>query len=359
MSRRGTWPALITGILLTALATLTKPYFAFAGVIVASHLLLFAPPRKALAYVGILALLAGVTLAILQAVAPFYFLSTFLYHRTVAVRSAQVLLAQSSEFALLAGGLLVLAVLALPKRRALAFSWTRPLLYPALDLWEWTTLLAAAVLLGSLGWHPGNHLAYYFHLLLAPLAVVALRRLPAWPRAGRLLLCANLLVLGWFCPPLPGNDNWDTLAANVAGAPGPILADPFLEPFARSQSNVTLLMHGESASIRHALEQLGPATPPAYAGIQREFLARAEAQAARIRAKEFASIYLCYVEVGGGATWNYDQSHVLPALFAAYQPAEEIVIYPYATPYWSRMRHGKNPQHVTRWVPTVAPKAQK
>ena len=359
VSRRGTWPALLAGIALTALAALTKPYFAFAGIIVASHLLLFGPPRKAVAYIGLSALLAAVTLAVLQAAAPFYFLSTFLYHRTVAARSLNTLLGQSTEFALLAGGVLVLAVLALPQRRTLALSWQRPVLSPAVDLWDWAALLATAVLLGSLGWHPGNHLVYYFHLLLVPLVVVALRRISAWPRAGRVLLCANLLVLGWFTPPLPGNDNWATLTASVSAVHGAVLADPLLEPFARSQPNVGLLMHGQSASIRNALDQLGPAVPAAYAGIQREFLQLAEAQAARIRAQEYAAIYVCYVDVGGGAAWNYEQSHVLPALFASYRLAEEIVIYPYATPYWDRMRHGQNPQHVTRWVPkNPAPEPQ-
>lgn len=365
VGRRSTWPALLGAIALTALAGLTKPYFAFAGVIVGSHLLLFGPPRKALAFVAVSAVLAGATWAVLQAVAPFYFLSTFLYHRTVAARSLTTLLGQSAEFALLAVGVVVLALLALPKRRTVALSWQRPVLSPAVDLWDWAALLSTAVLLGSLGWHPGNRLVYYFHLLLAPLVVVALRRIPAWPRAGRLLLGANLVVLGFLTPPLPGNDNWAALAANVAAVHGPVLADPLLEPFARSQPGVRLLMHGQSASIRHALEQIGPAVPAAYAGLQQEFLQLAEAEARRIRAQEYAAIYLCYVDVGKGAAWNYDEDHVLPALFASYRLADEVVIYPYGMPYWDRMLHGQNAQHVTRWVPKTqigheeAQKAQK
>jgi hypothetical protein len=196
---------------------------------------------------------------------------------------------------------------------------------------------------------------YYFHLLLVPVVVVAARRILTWPRIGRLLLGANLVVLGFFCPLLPGNDHWSELAASVAHVRGPILADPLLEPFARSQTNVTLLMHGASASVRHALEQLGSEVPAAYAGLQREFLRRAEVQAAQIRAKHYASIYLCYVDVGAGSTWNYDESHVLPAVFASYDLAEEIVVYPYATPYWDRMRHGQYPQHISRWVPKSLP----
>ena len=359
VSRRGSWPALLTGLVLVVGATLTKPYFAFAGVIIATHLLLFASPRKALSYLGLSLLLAALTLAVLQAVAPYYFLSTFMYHRTVASRSFATLQSQSAEFALLTIGVLVLALLFRPRRRAFALAWLRPLLSPAVDLWDWTALLATAVLLGSLGWHSGNHLVYYFHLLLAPLVIVALRRLPDWPRAGRLLLCANLLVLGWLTPPQPGDDNWAALAASVRAVHGPVLADPLLEPFGRSQPDVTLLLHGQSASIRHALEQLGPDVPAAYVSLQREFLQLAEAQAARIRAREYAAIYLCYVEVGHGAAWNYDESHVLPALFASYQLAEEVVIYPYGMPYWDRMRHGQNPQHVTRWIPKNQPSEPK
>lgn len=351
VSRRGTWPALLSGLALTALAALTKPYFAFAGVIVASHLILFGPPRRALAYLGISAVLAAIALAVLQVVAPFYFLSTFMYHRTVADRSWDVLLAQSAEFSLLAGGVLVLALLGRPHRRTFALSLQRPVLSPVVDLWDWSALLAATVLLGSLGWHPGNYLVYYFHLLLAPLVVVALRRIPEWPRTGRCLLCANLAIIGWFSPRPPGSDNWGALAASVAAVHGPILADPFLEPFSRSRPGVTLLMHGQSASVRHALEQLGTAVPAAYTGIQHDFLQLAETQAARIRAREYAAVYICYVNVGAASTWNYDQRHVLPALFASYRLADEVVVYPYATPYWSRMSHGLYPQHVTRWVP--------
>jgi len=355
VSRRGTWPALLAGLALAVMAALTKPYFALAWVIVASHLLLFGPPRKALTYLGLSGLLALLTAGALHAVAPYYFLSTLVVQGAATVRRVEVLLSQSAEFALLTGGVLMLALLVRPQRPTLSLSSRQPLLSPALDLWSWAALLASAVLLGWLGWHAGNYLVYFYHLLLAPLVMVALRRLPAWPRTSRVLLCANLLVLGYFAPPVPGNDHWADLAASVAAVRGPVLADPLLEPFARTRPNVELLAHGQTASILQALDQFGPAVPAAYAGIHRDLLLHAEATATRIRAREFAAIYVCHVDIGPASTWNYDQRHVLPALFASYQLADEIVVYPYATPYWNRMRHGQYPQHVTRWVPKPLP----
>lgn len=352
VSRRGTWPALLGGLAFTAMAALTKPYFAFAGVIVASHLLLFGPPRKAFAFLGISTLLAAVAAGVLQAVAPLYFLSTIIYHRTVAVRRPDVLLAQSAEFALLAGGILVLAFLALPRRRTLVLSWQQPVVSPAVDLWAWAALLAAAVLLGSLGWHPGNYLVYYYHLLLGPLVIVALRRLPDWPRLGRMLLCANLLVLGWLLPPLPGNDHWTRLAANVAAAPGPILADPLLEPFTHTHPHLELLAHGQTASILQSLDHLGPEVPAAYTGIHRELLQLSEKLTARIRAREFAAIYVCYcLDLDGRLAWSYEQRHISKTLIDCYQPKGEIPVTLYATPYWARLRHGQNTYHVMKWVP--------
>lgn len=352
VSRRGTWPALLAGLALTIMAALTKPYFAFAWVIVASHLLLFGSPRKALAYLGISALLAVATAGALEAVAPYYRLSTMVWHNTAGMQRADVLLGQSAEFALQAGGVLVLALLVRPRKYSLTRSWREPVLIPAVDLWTWSALLATAVLLGFLGWHAGNYLVYYYHLLLGPLVIVALRRLNAWPRLGRALLCANLLVLGWLLPSLPGNDHWNKLAADIAATPGPVLADPLFEPFTRSHPGLELFAHGQTGSILNALDQLGPAVPATCAGIHQELLQIAEKQTARIRAREFAAIYVSYiVHREGRQSWSYDRRHTLEALFASYQPVDEIVFYPYAAPYWDRLGHGHFGYHVVKWVP--------
>ena len=354
VSRRGTWPALLAGLALALMAALTKPYFALGWVIVASHQLLFAAPRRALTYLGVSGLVGLLMAGGLQAVAPYYFLSTLVVHGTATLRSVTVLLNQGAEFALLTGGVLILALLQRPGRRRVSFSLHRPLLDPAVDLWPWATLLAAAALLGSLGWHPGNYLAYYYHLLLVPLVIVALARLRDWPRAGRALLVANLLVLGRLLPPQPGADGWSGLEASVAAVRGPILAEPLLEPFARSRPRFELLTHGQTASVRQALDPLGPA---AYAGLRRDLGRAADRTAARILAGEFAAIYISYQEIGGHTVWSYDQHQVLPALFARYQLAGETLVYPYAAPYWDRMRHGEFAYHVTQWVPKVVPPA--
>ena len=357
VSRRGTWPALLGGLVLVTLAALTKAYFALGWVIIGSQLLLFGPPRRAVAYLGVSGLVSLVTVGLLQAFAPYYFLSTLVVHRTASARVWNVLLSQTAEFALLTAGLLLLVLLRRPAPRRVTLASGQPPVSPALDLWDWAALLATGALLASLGWHPGNYLVYYYHLLLVPLVIVALRRLSDWPRAGRLLLCANLLILGWYLPPLPGPDHWADLKASVAGVHGPILAEPLLEPFARAQPNVELMAHGQTPSILQALDQLGPAVPDSYAGLHRDLLRLADAQAARIRAGEFAAIYVSYHGIGGGTVWSYDQRHVLQPLFERYRPADEILIYPYGTPYWNRLRHGEFPYHVTKWVPKLPPAA--
>jgi len=355
-SRRGTWPALIAGVALAACAMMTKPYFALGWVIVASHLLLFAPPRRALTYLGLSALLAVVSATVLQSVAPDYFLSTVVVHGTAAVRRADVLFGQAGEFALLACGVLALALLFRPKKYSLTLSIHRPLLQPAIDLWAWAAGVAAVALLGSLGWHPGNYLVYYYHLLLGPLVIVALRRLASRPQLGRGLLCVNLLVLGWLLPPLPGNDNWGTLEPSVATVRGCILAEPLLQPFSQSHLNLELLTHGQTASILQALDNRGAEVPAAYASLHRKLLARAEVQSARIRAREFAAVYLSYVlDSQNRPVWSNDLRHILPALFTGYQPAEEIPVYPYGMPYWARLSHGRFPYHVVKWVPKNQP----
>lgn len=352
VSRHGTWPALLAGLALTVMAALTKPYFALGWVIVASHLLLFGLPRKALAYLGLSGLLALCTAGVLRAIAPYYFLSTVTVHGAAAVRRFDVLLGQSAEFALLAGGVLVLALLVRPRKFSFALSLRQPWLSPAVDFWAWAALLAAAVLLGSLGWHPGNYLVYYYQLLLGPLVIVALRQLPEWPRLGRVLLCANLLALGYLLPPLPANDHWDRLAANVAATPGPVLADPLLEPFTHTHPHLELLAHGQTATLLQSLDHLGPDVPAAYTGLHRELLQLSERLTARIRAREFAAIYVCYcLDLDGRLAWSYEQRHIAKTLMDGYQPKGEIPVTLYATPYWARLRHGQNTYHVMKWVP--------
>ena len=315
------------------------PYFAFAWIVVASQLLLFAEPRKAVTYLGVSVLLAFLTAEVMAAIAPYYRLSALVWQGTTDMRRADILIGQSAEFALQASGILILAVIIRPQK-------------PAMDMWAWATFLAAILLVTLLGWHAGNYLVYYYQLLLGPLIVVALRRLVHWPSFGRVLLCGNLLVLGCLLPSQPGNDQWEKLAASVAATPGPILADPFFEPLARSHPGLELFAHGQTASILSALDQLGPRVPMSYVGLHQELLRAVEHQTARIRAREFAAIYVSYiVHREGRQTWGYDRRHTLEALFSSYQPVDEILFYPYAAPYWDRSAHGHFPYHVVKWVP--------
>ena len=355
VSRRGTWPALLAGLILAALAALTKPYFALGWGIVVSHLFLFGPPRRAFAYLGLSVAVAAVVAAVLNAVAPFYYLATVVFHRAVAGRHADILVGQTLAFAVLTSGVLILACLDHPVRRQFSVALDRPWISPAVDLWNWAAVLAAIALLGMLGWHAGNYLVYFYHLLLAPLVVVALRRLATWPRAGRVLLWANVAVLGFLIPPLPGRDHWENLEASVADVHGPILADPLLEPFVHSHPYVTLLTHGHTVSIVQAMDHMGADVPAAYLNVQRDLQRIAQNLNARIRAQEFAAVYIVYVDLGAGATWGYDQSHIRQSLFTRYQPASDIVVYPYAAPYWDRMHHGQSPYHVIKWVPKLVP----
>lgn len=354
VSRRGTWPALLGGLGLAVLAALTKPYFALGWGIVVSHLFLFGPPRRAFAYLGVSLVVFGLVAAILNGVAPYYYLATVVFHRAVAGHQFATLLGQGRDFALLAGGLLLLAGLQRPVRWRLALSLRQPWITPAVDLWSWACVLAAAALVGMLGWHSGNYLVYFHHLLLGPLVVVALRRLATWPRAGRLLLAGNVVVLGFLIPPLPGPDHWDALAASVAEVRGPILADPILEPFVHTRPDVTLLTHGHTVSIVQAIDHMGADVPPEYSDVQRDILRNRENLNAAIRTQRFAAVYIVYIDLGPASTWGYDQSHIRKSLFTRYQPATDIPIYPYDAPYWDRLHHGQLPYHVIKWVPRPA-----
>jgi hypothetical protein len=350
-SERGTWPGLIAGLGLSILGGLAKPYAALGAIIVASHLLLFAPRRKAFVYLAAAGLGAVATAAALGVLAPYYFFSTLGVQRGATTRSGLVLYQQTRDFAVLAGAFVVLAVWRRPRRRRLAVRGPGPLLTPAVDLWDWAALVAAAVLLGQLGWHAGNFLVYYYHLLLVPLVVAGLRQLPRHPRTGWALLGANLLVLGFLLPPMPGDDHWTALEINVAGVHGRILADPLLEPLTRTQPNLELFERGQTASILHALDKSDATTRAAQAELYARLDGQAGAKAARIAAGEFDAIYLAYQDVGTRRIWSYDRGRFLPPLLANYEPTGEILFYPYCAPFWERTQHGEYPYHVTKWVP--------
>ncbi|MDB6168887.1 MAG: hypothetical protein JWM88_1751 [Verrucomicrobia bacterium] len=349
-SRRNSWPSLVAGLAFSVLATLAKPYFALAWLIIASHLLLTAPRRRSLGFLALSAACALLLAGGLLAAAPYYFHSTFIVQTAASQRSSSIFLLQTGEFILLAGGLLLLAFLP-PRRAGKIVGWSLPPLPRAIDRWTWSALVAALALLTLLAWHPGNYLVYFYHLLLGPLVIVALRRLTDWPKAGTFLVGANLLVLGYLLPPQPRGDNWNALVADVTAVRGPVLGDPLLEPIARDHPNVKLLTHGQTASILQSLDNRGAGAPPRYAALHRELLRRAEQTAAEIRSGNYSAIYLSYQLVGAAPVWTYEGRHVLDAVRSRYRIVSEVVIYPYATPYWDRLQHGRYGYHLARWEP--------
>jgi hypothetical protein len=349
--RHGNWPALAGCILLTVLGSLTKLYAAFGWLVVASHLIVFAPRRKALIFVGGSVLTALFVAALLQLYAPGYFLSTFVVHWAATTPSFAIFRDQTLEFLLLGGGLAVLAAWGWPRRRSFSWSAGKPLAGPAIDIWFWAALWATLLLAAKLGWHAGNYLVYYYHLLLVPLAIVAARRCSLRPLAGPVLLMANLLVLIWQFPPLPGRNDWNVLEWNVAQVTGPVLAEPLLAPFQAANPKLELFEHGQTASILQALDHLGPAAPTAYQSLHRTLLADAQSKIARIKAREFAAIYIAYQQYPGRMVWSYDRERYAEALKKHYQPVTEIRIFPYCAPFWDRMQHGRYAYHILKWVP--------
>jgi hypothetical protein len=349
--RRGTWPALVVCVLLSVLAGLTKLYAAFGWLVVASHLLLFAPRTKAFAFVGLSALVAALVAVLLHRHAPGYFVSTLVVHGAATTPSFAVLRNQTAEFLLLTGGIVILALWGWPRRRTFSWASDRPWVSPAVDLWFWAALWATVLLLGMLGWHAGNYLVYYYHLLLLPLVIIAARGIGRRPKAGLALLLANLLVLGTQLPPLPGRDYWDVLEWNVSQVDGPVLAEPLLAPFKATRPQLELFEHGQTASILQALDHLGNATPAAYMALHRKLLDGTEAKIARIKTGEFAAIYVSYQQYPGQKVWSYDRERYAPALNEHYVPVGETIIYPYCTPFWDRMQHGRYAYHLMKWVP--------
>ena len=349
--RRGTWPALAVCLALTVLGGLTKLYAAFGWLVVASHLVFFAPRAQSLAFLGVSALVALLCAALLDRFAPGYFLSTLVVHWAATTPSFAVWRDQAVEFALLTCGLVALALWGRPRRRTFSRAAGQAPVSPPVDLWPWAAFWAAVLLLGKLGWHAGNYLVYYYHLLLLPLVIVAARRIKEWPRVSRVLLVANLVVLGWQLPPLPGNSHWASLERNVAAVIGPVLAEPLFEPLTAIHPNLELFEHGQTASILQALDHLGPATPPRYQAMRQSLLQDAEATRARIAAGEFAAIYLAYQHLRGQAVWTYDRERFAQAAEAHYQPVGEIRFYPYCAPFWDRKQHGRYAFHVMKWVP--------
>jgi len=348
------WLPTVAAIILCALAGLAKPYVLLAWGIIATHRMLFAPLRHAAAFLALSAAAALGLGALLHVCAPYYWLTTFELHRLSVASDPEVFVRQNLAFLGLAGALVALVLLQRPVRRRVRLVWGAPLLEPAAEYWTWATVVAAAALWTTLSWHGGNFLVYHHHLLLAPLTISALHRLPHWPRLGPALLAANLIVVAWQMPPGPGDDNWSELATVVSATPGRILAEPLLLPFAAQRPDLEWFEHGQTATVLAFLDE-SPAVAAAQSKLFRALDADATALTARIAAEEFDAIFLAYEQLPGGTTWCYRRGRFLKTIFAHYVLVKTVPVFPYFAPYWDRSHYGQQSIYLTKWVPKHAP----
>lgn len=288
-------PALAGALVLGMLGLLTKPYAVLVVPALLVWIALADSPRRAVVWgvgTALTVLLGG---AVVQRIWPAYFLSVFGLHAAFATRVFGELVAQVREFTLLNGPLLVLLIpvvadwVVRTRKGALAWPWQdggrRPILDPAPGWSFWLTAVAASALLLSLGWHGGAFLIYFNHLLLPPLLLAVLGREPLACAPGRFgwrpaLVVANLLWLAWLRPALPAEPWIPELP------PGPVLADPLLEPLVRLHPGAELVDNGQAEYLVIAMLASGDERQVAIAHNWEQALAR------RIARQEFAHLLL-------------------------------------------------------------------
>ncbi len=293
------------GVLLGALtlaAYLTKPYSLFAWGAVLSYLALFVSLRYALAAALVSgALWAGGLWAYAHANA-YYTLETFQAILARVSRDPAWLLHQTSDFALLAFGPLLIAgvgaVRWLASRGGGGGAGAR---FSRQDLyWGWVAALAGVALLARLGWHTGAYLTYYFHLLLVPLCLFAGAAArpakgagyPLWPS---LLLLANLVVLMAVAPPPPRPDpGWEQLRDDVLSQPGQVAVDFVMEPLSRLRPD---LIVADTGMYKYAMDEPGliRGASPAVARAAAEARAFRDGRLAWMRDHPPETLYLDYV----------------------------------------------------------------
>jgi hypothetical protein len=348
---RGTWPMLLLCIFLSALGLGTKLYAAFGWGVMASHLLLFGPRRKGWIFIGV-SLAAGlIGVWAVQHRMPYYFLSTFAVHSVTSASSFSVLCRQTLDFSLLTIGLLALGVGTRVFRVSRSAAPKGPQPRITVDFWDWAAVCGAVALVGRLGWHEGNYLVYFYHLLLLPLAVIAGRRAVALPKIAPALLGLNLLVVGYRLPPLPGSSNWDQVERLAAETPSAILADPFFEPLRARRPNIELFERGHAATILQTLDRLTAERRARYAQVHRDLLENVANVNARISAQAYDAIFVSYQNLPDRVAWGYDRERYASAILANYRPVGGVRFYPYCAPFWDRDQHGKYAFFIEKWVP--------
>ncbi len=236
---------------------LTKPYVVLIipGMLIYGYL--FVSPRKALLAASAIASSFLGTFIALWYFMPAYFTSVILVHFHYRLRDFNTLLEQSFEFAFLNFAVVALFLWHFPWRKLRQIgpvSMTRlfgnqPLFRSPIGLDNFMAIIAAGILLLSMGWHSGNYMVYYNHLLLPPLLIAAFSG-AGLPDSRRVLvkslLLANALLLILLKPSLPGGEGYPDWFDAVIKEEEPILVDPVLEPLSRLSGTVHLVDNGQA-----------------------------------------------------------------------------------------------------------------
>jgi hypothetical protein len=248
MDRMG---ALKGGLVLGALglaAFLTKPYGLLPWGAAATYPFVAGRPfrlRRSLVIAGTSSLVICGGVAVFAGYNPYFILETVQFHFAHRDPSVWPLLVQTRDMALLACALVATAAAPLVLRRA----GVRDALWPQdrdRRYWAWALALGCAAIGLGLGWHRGAYLTYYYHLILPALAVVAAQAAETLPLVlTGTALAANFALLMAIAPRFPRPDrDWNALAADIAGQPGPIVVDYMLDPLVRGRRDARVAGNG-------------------------------------------------------------------------------------------------------------------
>ncbi|MGB0370684.1 MAG: hypothetical protein ACPGN3_04985 [Opitutales bacterium] len=253
-------------VLLGFLGLLTKPYVVLIIPSVLTYVYLFVSPRRAL-----LAALFTLGITVLGGLFindlwPAYFHSVFAIHAGYTTRVLGELVRQCLAFGSLFFFPILIFFLNFPYKCFKKFRLSPLRLYfgdasvfqKAIGFDRFMTIVAAAALLSSLGWHGGAFLIYFLHLLLPPL-LISVFSSGALLFAGWkcLLLITNALVLLAQIPRNPKTSEFPKFLAMTLESK--VLLDPVLEPLSRVAKDAELVDNGQAEYlINFNLERTGP-----------------------------------------------------------------------------------------------------
>jgi hypothetical protein len=250
------WKSILACAMLGFAGLLTKPYTVLVIPGMLTYCYLFVSPKRALFAAVAIATVSLLGFGIISYCLPAYFHTVFGMHSFYATRFLEELLSQIQEFAYLHFSLLALFAFGFPYRSLGSLqkpTWSRlfgnqPLFSKPLGFDRFMTIIAASVLLISLGWHGGAYLIYFNHLLLPPLILASLSRADTLERHFRLshiLLLANALLVFTLLPSQPKNEAISP-AIYKALQGGTVLIDPVLEPLTSALPDAHLADNGQA-----------------------------------------------------------------------------------------------------------------